>query len=159
MHEVLHCKFCKFLIHFQLVTWRTHSSQVLLADVRRIMHSYSISQNHLNPSCWRDEFPSGYTAADALSLLCPPESLFPDEGNGCRAQVSAGGACQMNRDKQCARAVLVNWQDFPGLCNFYGLIFLHSVCTRVVRTHFRFRLPVEYANATTASVIDNSTYN
>lgn len=77
-------------------------------------------------TCRRDEFPFGYSATDVLPPLCPSGSFCPDEGDGCRVQVSVGGACQMNRDEQCARAV--NWQDFSSTENFYGSICLHSIC-------------------------------
>lgn len=77
-------------------------------------------------TCRRDEFPFGYSTSDALPPLCLTGSFCPDEGNGCRTQVNPGGACQMNRDEQCARAV--NWQDFSTSENFYGSICLHSIC-------------------------------
>ncbi|KAJ3933425.1 MAG: hypothetical protein NXY57DRAFT_998863 [Lentinula lateritia] len=95
-------------------------------------------------TCRRDEFPFGYSTSDALPPLCLTGSFCPDEGNGCRTQVNPGGACQMNRDEQCARAV--NWQDFSSPENFYGSICLHSICM--------------YANATigTPCIIDNTTY-
>ncbi|KAF9068174.1 hypothetical protein BDP27DRAFT_1295498 [Rhodocollybia butyracea] len=119
------------------------NSHKLISDCSELGYcSGSVNGTCVPRTCRRDEFPFGYTAADALPPLCPPGSFCPDEGNGCRAQVSPGGACQMNRDEQCARAV--NWQDFASSDNFYGSICLHSICM--------------YANATTACVIDNTTY-
>ncbi|KAJ3800575.1 hypothetical protein GGU11DRAFT_676980 [Lentinula aff. detonsa] len=95
-------------------------------------------------TCRRDEFPFGYSTPDALPPLCLSGSFCPDEGNGCKTQVSPGSACQMNRDEQCARAI--NWQEISSLENFYGSICLRTVCM--------------YANATlgTPCVIDNTTY-
>ncbi|KIK68000.1 hypothetical protein GYMLUDRAFT_154772 [Collybiopsis luxurians FD-317 M1] len=107
--------------------------------------AYCSNGTCLPRKCRRDLFPFGYSTADTLPLLCPPGSFCPDEGDGCRAQVGVGGACQLNRDEQCARGA--NWQDFASDENFYGSICLRSICM--------------FANATLGStcIIDNTTYS
>ncbi|KAK0500110.1 hypothetical protein EDD18DRAFT_1307630 [Armillaria luteobubalina] len=59
--------------------------------------------------CRRDEFPFGYSEQDVVPPLCSAGTFCPDEGNGCWPLVSVGGACQLNRDEQCALPVL--WVD------------------------------------------------
>ncbi|KAJ4478960.1 hypothetical protein J3R30DRAFT_3289184 [Lentinula aciculospora] len=106
--------------------------------------SGSVNGTCLPRTCRRDEFPFGYATPNTLPQLCPLGSFCPDEGSGCKAQVSPGSPCQMNRDEQCTRAV--TWQDFSSPENFYGSLCLRSICM--------------YANATigTPCIIDNTTY-
>ncbi|KAF5334861.1 hypothetical protein D9758_014274 [Tetrapyrgos nigripes] len=76
--------------------------------------------------CRRDEFPFGYSPEDILPPLCPTGTFCPDQGDGCRLQVAVGGACQMDRDEQCAPAA--NWREFVNEENFYGSLCLKQVC-------------------------------
>ncbi|TCD61828.1 hypothetical protein EIP91_007845 [Steccherinum ochraceum] len=51
--------------------------------------------------CRRDEFASP-GVGDCVPPLCPEGAFCPDEGNGCLPLVKEGGACQLDRDDQCA---------------------------------------------------------
>lgn len=76
--------------------------------------------------CRRDEFPFGFGPEDAIPSQCPVGTFCPDEGSGCRPLIAVGGACQLNRDEQCAAPA--DWQDLSSTQNFNGSICLHSVC-------------------------------
>ncbi|KAJ7592615.1 hypothetical protein C8J56DRAFT_856035 [Mycena floridula] len=76
--------------------------------------------------CRRDEFPFGYSSTDVLPTLCPTGTFCPDEGDGCKPLVPVGGACQLNRDEQCAAPM--NWDTLSSTQNFNGAICLHSIC-------------------------------
>ncbi|THV06379.1 hypothetical protein K435DRAFT_743840 [Dendrothele bispora CBS 962.96] len=95
-------------------------------------------------TCRRDEFPFGYGPEDFLPPLCPRGTFCPDEGDACRLQVSVGGACQMDRDEQCAPAA--NWREISNGENFYGSLCLRGICM--------------FANVTYGEpcVIDKNTY-
>ncbi|KAK0469437.1 uncharacterized protein EV420DRAFT_1257048 [Desarmillaria tabescens] len=80
--------------------------------------------------CRRDEFPFGYSEKDALPPLCPAGTFCPDEGSGCWPLATVGGACQLNRDEQCAP---------PGTStdptsDLYGSLCLKSICMYTNRT-------------------------
>lgn len=125
-------------IIFTLVAVYTTSSLRTEAGTINIGGPCSITRNHLDPNthklisdcsdltycsgengtclartCRRDEFPFGYSATDVLPPLCPLGSFCPDEGDGCRVQVSAGGECQMNRwIGRTSLALGTFWFDF-----------------------------------------------
>ncbi|KAI0675798.1 hypothetical protein C8Q78DRAFT_1006622 [Trametes maxima] len=95
--------------------------------------------------CRRDEFPFGFNAnVTALPTLCQNGTFCPDEGSGCRPLLPVGGACQMDRDDQCAPPE--DWQVLASNQNFNGSLCLRSTCT--------------YANMTLGQpcTIDNVTY-
>ncbi|KAK0446117.1 hypothetical protein EV421DRAFT_1734174 [Armillaria borealis] len=69
--------------------------------------------------CRRDEFPFGYSEQDVLPPLCYAGTFCPDEGNGCWPLVAVGGACQLNRDEQCAPPVL--WADPTSDMDWFSL--------------------------------------
>ncbi|KAF8918855.1 hypothetical protein CPB85DRAFT_1279062 [Mucidula mucida] len=55
------------------------------------------------------------------SSLCLPGTFCPDEGSGCLPLVFIGGACQLNRDEQCALP--------PDMTDPDQVLCLGSVCT------------------------------
>ncbi|KAI0773322.1 hypothetical protein BD413DRAFT_472846 [Trametes elegans] len=76
--------------------------------------------------CRRDEFPFGFVDYTALPQLCQNGTYCPDEGSGCKPLLGVGGACQMDRDDQCAPPA--NWQDLASSQNFNGSLCLKSIC-------------------------------
>lgn len=80
--------------------------------------------------CRRDEFPFGYSVDSAPPPMCPSGTFCPDEGSGCRPLVPVEGACQLNRDEQCAPPM--DWQDLASPQNFNGSICLTSTCMYVI---------------------------
>ncbi|KAK0485044.1 hypothetical protein IW261DRAFT_1560711 [Armillaria novae-zelandiae] len=74
--------------------------------------------------CRRDEFPFGYSEQDVLPPLCYAGTFCPDEGNGCWSLVAVGGACQLNRDEQCAPPVL----RVDPTSDMDGVLCLKSTC-------------------------------
>lgn len=77
--------------------------------------------------CRRDEFPFGFTNFTALPALCQNGTYCPDEGSGCKPLLAEGGACQLDRDDQCAPPP--NWIDVASNQNFNGSLCLQSTCT------------------------------
>ncbi len=82
--------------------------------------------------CRRDEFPFGYSYQDVLPPLCLPGTFCPDEGSGCLPLVFIGGACQLNRDEQCALP--------PDMTDPDQVLCLGSVCTYALALPLRLLL-------------------
>ncbi|WVR07924.1 hypothetical protein IAU60_004967 [Kwoniella sp. DSM 27419] len=81
-----------------------------------------------NKGCRRDIYPFGYNyySFDQLPPLCPTGQFCPDEGDQCLAQVPIGGACQKDRDNECAPPE--NYKDLAGFLNTNGTICLKFQC-------------------------------
>lgn len=54
--------------------------------------------------CRRDEYPFGYSTIERTKWpkMCNSLQFCPDEGSYCMDKIELGGACQLNRDDECA---------------------------------------------------------
>jgi hypothetical protein len=72
--------------------------------------------------CRREEYPFGYSKVERSKWpqKCDSHQFCPDEGSLCMDKIALGGACQLNRDDECATS-----DSVPNVrC-------LHNVCTSV----------------------------
>ncbi|PWN38406.1 uncharacterized protein FA14DRAFT_115984, partial [Meira miltonrushii] len=75
--------------------------------------------------CRREDYPFGFSTVER-SLWppkCDEEQFCPDEGSLCMYKIALGGACQLNRDDECATSASVP-----------NVRCLHNICTSVNAT-------------------------
>ncbi|GAA5914972.1 uncharacterized protein JCM6883_001784 [Sporobolomyces salmoneus] len=79
-------------------------------------------------SCRKDEYPFGF-GNTTLPPLCNEGEYCPDRGDGCKPRIALNGACELNRDDECAPPADPAVQaQLSSPTNHHGAMCLNSLC-------------------------------
>ncbi|GAA5950186.1 hypothetical protein JCM3765_004235 [Sporobolomyces pararoseus] len=79
-------------------------------------------------TCRKDEYPFGF-GNTTLPPLCSVGEYCPDRGDGCRPLIALNGACELNRDDECAPPADQTLQArLSSPTNHNGSMCLNSLC-------------------------------
>jgi len=104
--------------------------------------------------CVRDEYPFGYSPEETVPPPCAYGTFCPDEGSGCKALLTVGQPCQLNRDEQCAPPPILANESIclQNKCR-YGNVTLAQPCQLENTTYIDF--DITGGQFTTTVIRDN----